>query len=90
MAETKFIAVLYDPREKRLLRGGRWVSFDEFARNPPQRLEDIASPQGDNVEVVHDPSGSYPCIDGVLYFCFGGSCRQVPDPATGVPPLACP
>jgi hypothetical protein len=65
------------------------MRLEDFVRNPPEKPEETFSTQGEEKKPVGDPGGSYVCIDGVLHFCYGGSCRQVPDPNNPGSPMAC-
>ena len=73
---------LYNPRTRKVLgKGARWVTPEEFHRNPPQSTEDFRPDDNDRKPV--DPSqpghtgdpGPHPaCINGLVHVCwtFGG------------------
>jgi hypothetical protein len=73
--QRRFIAVLYDPANKRLTgRAGKWMTVQEFAANPPQKPEDVVPDKDHSSTVENDPGGRWVCIDGQLHFCSGTTC----------------
>jgi hypothetical protein len=81
MESNELIVVLYDPVQNKLLgRGATWVSLSAFGENPPQSQQDVTPSGGTTIQVASALTGRYVCINGLLYFCMGTSCRLVPDP----------
>lgn len=85
-ASPKFLNVLFDTHTKMLLgRGGKWVSYAQFERDPPQNAEDLMlPPSADNPRIpdLDPPIKAVPgplikCIKGYLYACTNLQCTQV-------------
>jgi hypothetical protein len=85
MAATRkspgFIVVLYDLKSRKFLgKGGRWVSCEEFQKDPPETPEDVEPTQQTDSTTDTDIGPEYRCIDGVLHVCSGGRCSSLNRP----------
>lgn len=75
-----FLNICFDTSTNTVLgRGGRWVTFAEFAKDPPQIPEDLVPPPVAGNEPIDDPDPgpTYKCINHQLYVCSGLSCTKV-------------
>lgn len=79
--QSRYISLLFDPSTRRFLgKGGKWVSAAELERDPPGKAEDIMPERRDEKDTrtqSGDPGPTYPCIDGEIWVCSGGSCRNL-------------
>lgn len=78
---VRLIALLFDVKTRRFLgKGGKWVPAAEIEADPPQSPEDVfpkKTTEGDEIDKGPDPGPTYPCIDGEIWVCSGGSCRNL-------------
>ena len=64
------ITVLFDTKKKTFLgRKGKWVSAEEFLRDPPASGRDSSASKKPTFRAKVNPDGFFECIDGILYFC---------------------
>jgi hypothetical protein len=65
------ITVLFDTKNKTFLgRRAKWVSAEEFVRNPPANGRDVSTePEKPKDGGKRDPGGFFECVDGTLYWC---------------------
>ena len=90
VAQTKalpmFLNVLFDTDTKMLLgRGGKWVSYAEFERDPPQNPEDLMSPPSADNPRIPDldppikavPGPQIKCVSGHYVACNDLHCTMV-------------
>jgi hypothetical protein len=79
--ESAFITVLYSLKTRQFLgKGGKWMSCDEFQKNPPQKPDDIVPVDpdpGTQTSTGPDPGPRYVCIEGTLHICYGNRCTDL-------------
>jgi hypothetical protein len=79
--ETVVISVLYNTRTRKFLgKRGKWVSGPEFEKDPPQEQTEVMTPAESGHVDDPDPGITIKCIDGVLHYCIGTVCAQIPGP----------
>jgi hypothetical protein len=77
---TPLIYLFYDPAMKQISgKNGKFVSYEEFLKDPPIRQEDIYPTDRshaikDPPEVAGDPGPTPKCINHRVYICDGTLC----------------
>ena len=75
----RLILVVYDTKARRVLgKGGKFMTWEDFDRDPPFRQKDIV-PGGGTVEDP-DPGLTVKCINGIKHYCVGMTCVPFPGP----------
>jgi hypothetical protein len=76
----QMIVFYYDSDTRRVWgKAGKFVSLEEWYKNPPTRQEDTIPPtdapsKPDNPDVPGDPGPEIKCIDGNEFVCYQNRC----------------